>query len=191
MAAGEETMESDSRIRIVLLGDSGVGKSSVAQRYGKQQFSEAILPTIGLDYVLKRTEDGTLRVQIWDTAGQERFRSIASGYYSSGQVLVVVYDCSAAQHNLEYWLQQCQRYNPDALMVVVANKRDLTTQIHGRAWCEHRQIPFFPVSAKTGVGVREAFDAMIEMATPKSLAGSVLLHKPPPPPQQSCCGWVR
>ena len=179
-------------LKLVLIGDSGVGKSSIAKRYADGTFSDHILATIGLDYVIKRhtQPDGSiLRIQLWDTAGQERFRSIASGYYGSGRVQIMVYDCSQPQHNLPYWLDQCERYNPSALRFVFANKRDrVAGLVPGKAWCEARQLPFFPMSAKTGVGVEEAFEAIRRQVAPApALSDSVVLDRPPPASRLGGC----
>ncbi len=174
--------ENSPTLKMVLIGDSGAGKSSVAKRYADGTFFEHQVPTIGLDYVLKRRtqpDGSTLRIQLWDTAGQERFRSIASGYYGSGQVQILVYDCSQP-HNLRYWLEQCERHNPSALRFVFANQRDrVEGMVPGKAWCEARQLPFFPMSAKTGAGVEEAFEAILRQAAPApALSDSVVLEAP-------------
>lgn len=163
----------DRVLKLVLLGESGGGKSSIAKRYTESRFDPQVLPTIGLDYASKRVpldddSGGVLRVQIWDTAGQERFRSIASTYYRAGHITAIVFDASVREHTLEYWRQQVERNNPHTHLVAFANKRDLADGPHatraGIEWCEQRGIPVFPMSAKTGAGVQEAFDAAVAWA---------------------------
>lgn len=182
-------------LKVVLLGDSGVGKSSVAKRYDTGAFSEAIQPTIGLDYALKRLPrvgaeaagGEPLRIQIWDTAGQERFRSIASSYYRAGQVTALVFDASVPEHHLGYWHDQVRRSNPRTHLVAFANKRDMAppgaAPPAGQVWCEERGITVYPMSAKTGIGVEEAFDSLAQWAREH-------LH-PPPPAGPGAGGGVR
>ena len=186
-------MADEDVLKVVLLGDSGVGKSSIAQRIRDGFFNPNIVPTIGLDYALRRVPvgDRMVRVQIWDTAGQERFRSIASTYYRAGQITVLVFDASDPQQNLDYWHEQLRRHNTSTHVVAFANKRDLSDRLHHLAWCEQRGIPVFPMSARTGVGVEDAFQAMLRWASenrclaPPPAAGPVVGASA----RSRCCGW--
>ena len=108
----EEDVQPDYLIKIILIGDSGVGKSNLLLRWSKDQFNQDSAPTIGVEFAtktLRSTETGKVaKIQIWDTAGQERFRAVTSAYYRGAYGVLLVYDITSATSfaQLSEWLKQ-------------------------------------------------------------------------------------
>jgi len=109
-----KTLDNLVNLKVLVVGDSGVGKSSLMLRYTDDKFHHDLFPTVGLDFRVKVTEHNGFSVKlcIWDTAGQERFRNISSAYYRGAQGVVLVYDVTSAKTlvNLDTWLQELNQY---------------------------------------------------------------------------------
>jgi len=123
-------MDKPVQVKLVLLGEAAVGKSSVVMRFVQNDFSENKEPTIGAAFLTQkcRLEDRVLRYEIWDTAGQERFHSLAPMYYRNAQAAVVVYDITKASslEKAKSWVKELQRQaNPNIVIALVGNKLDL------------------------------------------------------------------
>lgn len=125
-----DATETSTTVKVVLVGDSGTGKSSIALQYAEKRFEEHKAFTLGVDF--KRVEarvDGTLyKVQIWDTAGQERFRSLAPSYVRDAWIVFVVYDQTRAEtfEAVDYWAGMVRHERGmEVVMVLVGNKADL------------------------------------------------------------------
>ena len=157
---------------MVLLGDSGVGKSSLMERYVNKSWSAQYKATIGADFLTREVEvQGKLvTLQIWDTAGQERFQSLGNSFYRGADCCVLVYDItnSVSFDNLDNWrsefLVQANVLHPDSYpMVMLANKVDCEARREVQArdaadWCHrHGGIAFFETSAKDATNVDVAF----------------------------------
>jgi len=124
------TDESFFLFKILVIGDSSVGKSSLLLRFSDNTFSSNFLATIGVDFKLKAINVGDLSVklQIWDTAGQERFRNITRSYYRGAHGIMLVYDVTNEQSfkNIEFWLKEVGKYaSPNVYKILIANKCDL------------------------------------------------------------------
>eukprot|EP01083_Nonionella_stella_P172877 594594_1 len=106
--------EYDYLLKVVMVGDSGVGKSSLLKRFANRDFTGDYISTIGVDFEIKTLEiDGkTVKLQIWDTAGQERFRTITSSYYRGAHGIIIVYDITDKESfdNVRQWLFEIDRY---------------------------------------------------------------------------------
>jgi len=155
--------------KLVLIGASGVGKSSLVTRYIENKFCDNFLQPSGEDYMSQIVElDGhKIELQIWDTAGQERFRTITSSYYRGAQGVVLVYDVTdnVSFGDTTQWLQEVTRYASPKIQVqiiLVGNKSDLVTQRvvsteDGQQFAKKNQTKFFEASAKDGTNVGEIF----------------------------------
>ena len=164
------TPEYDHLLKILLIGDSGVGKSSLLTRFCDDSFSEKQLTTIGVDFKVKYVElkDRKFKLAIWDTAGQERFRTLTSSYYRGAHAIILVYDASDRRtfENLAYWIEEVRKYstNPEAVVLVVGNKLDESRQVstaEGKECAFNNSALFIETSAKTKQGVREAFEELL------------------------------
>jgi small GTP-binding protein len=157
--------------KVVLLGDSGVGKSSIANRYVNNTFSEAFEVTIGGGYLqqLVRLKDGsTLKMEIWDTGGQERFRALLQLYYRGAHAAIITYDVTkdSSLDNCEYWVNELKNNEENCLLFLCGNKADVPATErrvdpkraeafaakHGMVWIE--------TSAKTGHNVNKLFERL-------------------------------
>ncbi|CAN4127690.1 unnamed protein product [Withania somnifera] len=160
----------DYLFKLLLIGDSGVGKSCLLLRFADDSYLESYISTIGVDFKIRTVEqDGkTIKLQIWDTAGQERFRTITSSYYRGAHGIIVVYDVTDQEsfNNVKQWLSEIDRYASDNVnKLLVGNKCDLTAQKvvsteTAQAFADEIGIPFLETSAKNATNVEQAFMAM-------------------------------
>ncbi|KAK5846463.1 hypothetical protein PVK06_002753 [Gossypium arboreum] len=161
---------SDYLFKLLLIGDSGVGKSCLLLRFADDSYLESYISTIGVDFKIRTVEqDGkTLKLQIWDTAGQERFRTITSSYYRGAHGIIIVYDVTdqASFNNVKQWLNEIDRYaSGNVNKLLVGNKCDLTAKKvvsyeTAKAFADDLGIPFMETSAKNATNVEQAFMAM-------------------------------
>lgn len=163
--------EYDYLFKILLIGDSGVGKSSVLLRFVDNDFTESFISTIGVDFKIRtiRLNDKIIKLQIWDTAGQDRFRTIVSSYYRGAQGIIIVYDVSDRQsfHNVRYWMEEINKYaNSLCKKILVGNKIDLkrcVTYEEGSDLAQSLDIPFIETSAKSGSNVDLVFTTLSDL----------------------------
>eukprot|EP00921_Rhytidocystis_pertsovi_P001983 GHVQ01003377.1.p1 GENE.GHVQ01003377.1~~GHVQ01003377.1.p1 ORF type:complete len:237 (-),score=34.37 GHVQ01003377.1:1623-2333(-) len=160
-------VEYDHLIKLLLLGDSAVGKSSLLMRFCEEKFESSFILTIGVDFRNKIIEAGgrRLKLQVWDTAGQERFRTITPAYFRSAMGVVLTYDVTSAESfsNLRRWLRNVDDYadgNVHKILIGnkcdLENKREVSTQ-RGEALAAECGMPFFEASAKDNTNVEAAF----------------------------------
>lgn len=164
--------EYDYLFKILLIGDSGVGKSCVLLRFADDTFSESHISTIGVDFKIRTVElhNKIAKLQIWDTAGQERFRTITSSYYRGAHAMMIVYDVGDLQsfNNIKNWLLECDRYASESVIkILVGNKCDTPKRAvsyeMGREFAESLGIQFVETSAKNGTNVEKAFMTITEL----------------------------
>lgn len=173
----------DHLVKILLVGDSGVGKSSLLMRFIEDAFEE-VSPTVGVDFKLKMMDvDGKrLKLTVWDTAGQERFRTLTSSYYRGAHGVIFVYDIANAESfaNVEeVWRKEVEMYSTisNGVKMIVGNKvdkessREIAKEDGVRFAKEHGCL-FLECSAKTRTRVQEAFDELVKgiLETPGLLA---------------------
>jgi len=199
----------DHLFKILLVGDSGVGKSSLLMRFTADQFEDHQVPTIGVDFKLKffTIKEGPsagkrIKLTIWDTAGQERFRTLTSSYYRGAQGIIYAYDVTRREtfESLSsVWMPEVDLYSTveDAVKMVVANKTDIdnreVSKDEGREFAKQHGCLFVETSAKFNVAVQQAFEELVQkiLETPSLLEqGSGGGKLPTSRPQQqstSCC----
>ena len=159
--------EYDFLVKIVLVGDSGVGKSNLLTRFTRNEFSIDSKSTIGVEFATKNVniDSKILKAQIWDTAGQERFRAITSAYYKGAVGALVVYDITrqATFENVDVWLKELREHSQqDIVVMLVGNKSDnrhkrkVSTE-EAVAFSEKHSLAFLETSALDGMGVDQAF----------------------------------
>jgi len=159
--------EYDYLFKLLLIGDSGVGKSCLLLRFADDSYLDSYISTIGVDFKIRTVEqDGkTIKLQIWDTAGQERFRTITSSYYRGAHGIIIVYDVTDQDsfNNVKQWLNEIDRYASDNVnKLLVGNKSDLTANKvvateTAKAFADEMGIPFMETSAKKRHQCRAGF----------------------------------
>jgi len=164
----------DLLLKLLLLGDSGVGKSSLLTQYVEDEFHDVFISTIGIDFRNKSlTVDGTkVKLRIWDTAGQERFRTLTAQFYRGSQGILMLYDMTneTTFNNIHGWMKQIKNNTKgtDPCIVLVANKLDLAqskrmvSRAQGMALAKKYGIRYFETSALTKSGVNDAFLALAQ-----------------------------
>jgi len=123
--------EYDFVFKILIIGDSAVGKSSLLLRFADDVYHDTFQPTIGVDFKIRTIEqDGSIvKLQMWDTAGQEKFKTITSAYYKGAQGIIVMFDLTDRNSfdNVKNWISESYKYNNcDAIRILVGNKCDLS-----------------------------------------------------------------
>ena len=167
-------MSDDCVYKVLLLGDSTVGKTCFLLRYCDKTFQEAHLSTIGLDYRLKSMtlQSGkNIKLQIWDTAGQDRFRAITKNYYKGANGIILIYDVTNRQsyENVKNWITQIrEEANPNVVIYLAGNKVDVSEEEkvvkteEGKKIAEEFNLPLYETSAKNGVNINRIFEELVE-----------------------------
>ncbi|XP_053603639.1 ras-related protein Rab-8A [Plodia interpunctella] len=154
--------------KLLVLGDSNVGKTCIVHRYCDERYYDIYISTIGIDFKQKIINlDGVpIKLQIWDTAGQERFRTLTTAYYRGAMGIILMYDITNLEsfNHLSYWLRNIQEYaSPDVIKVLVGNKCDVHENQRAVPWERGQKIaddfdmPFFEVSCKNNINIEDAF----------------------------------
>jgi small GTP-binding protein len=177
-------------VKVVIIGAVAVGKTSITNRLQFSQFDEEYQPTVGAGYTPWRTNRGSrsVELQIWDTAGMERYRSLGPIYYRDSVAAIIVYDQgdSSSADALPKWLEAFRgTVKGSAYIAIVGNKDDLETKPVDpgriRAWAAENGFDFFITSAKTGAGVSELFNTVVDRliaTTPVDVAPPSRLEQP-------------
>lgn len=156
--------------KIIIIGDSGVGKSCILLRFAEDTFSEYYVSTIGVDFKIRTIEsNGSLiKLQIWDTAGQERFRTITASYYRGAHGIIVVFDLSDPEsfRNVKQWLIECEHYARQCISkTLVGNKSDLKRYVstdEASNYAESMGLNYIETSAKNADNIDTLFYQMTE-----------------------------
>ena len=188
--------------KLVLLGNTNVGKTAILLRYVNNEFQPSAVPTVGASFTTKRlpqTDGSVLKLDLWDTAGQERYRSLIPMYYKDAAVAIVVYDVSSLESFLgaKEWVEEVRIHaNPDVLITLIGNKIDLDRVIPPAVvstFAEDNSLSHYEMSAKTGEGVLEAFAHLTSqlynvLPTPRNSL-NLKNHKEPIGSSGSNCCW--
>jgi small GTP-binding protein len=165
------------KFKILMLGDSGVGKSSLINRWTSDTFTATLVGTVGVDFKAKKVQLGSefMNIQVWDTAGQEQFHKITTSYYGGANGIMLVYDISdkSSFNNVEYWIRNIKQHaSSNVHVALIGNKIDLrpTTTTSdkqaisyetGAALASKHSVPYFETSAKDATNVESAFLTMV------------------------------
>jgi len=161
----------DFLYKVVVIGDSGVGKSNLIERYTKDTFKEETKTTIGVEFGHKtiKVDDKVIKAQIWDTAGQERFKALTRGYYRGALGALLVYSITnrVSFHNSETWLEELKTHaDPGIIIMLVGNKSDLSSlrevpETEAKSFAQKNKLAFIETSAKEDYGVGQAFERLL------------------------------
>eukprot|EP00921_Rhytidocystis_pertsovi_P005019 GHVQ01008687.1.p1 GENE.GHVQ01008687.1~~GHVQ01008687.1.p1 ORF type:complete len:211 (-),score=22.05 GHVQ01008687.1:150-782(-) len=200
-------------LKVIILGDSGVGKTSLMNQYVNKKFTNQYKATIGADFLTKDViiDDKQVTLQIWDTAGQERFQSLGVAFYRGADCCVLVFDLTNPKsfESLDSWrdeflVQASPRDAENFPFVSIGNKLDESTKrkVNGSraaAWCKSKNnIPYFETSAKNAVNVDQAFEEIARKALkqehtedqiylPETLTLNSTQQELRPPSGSNCC----
>jgi len=165
--AQNERSEYDHLFKILLIGDSAVGKSSILRRFTDNDFEEDRPCTIGVDFKTKLflVDGKRINLTVWDTAGQEKFRSLTSSYYRGTQGIMLVYDVTRRStfDSLTHWMKEIDMYstNRDAIILLVGNRVDKANREvsaeEGGKFAKTHNMAFIECSAKTTLNIQQAF----------------------------------
>ena len=158
--------------KLILIGNSGVGKSCILQRYMKHTFQETYKCTIGVDFLMKSLiiNGKTVKLQLWDTAGQEKYKSMVSSYYRGANVALIIFDLTnhMSFDALPSWIENYYKNGPEQKnIILIGNKKDLeverqVTQEEAETFAETNNMIYFETSAKDGENIDYVFNYAAE-----------------------------
>ena len=168
----EEIDEYDMMIKVILIGDSGVGKTNIMSKFLKNQFLENSKATVGVEFGSKLFihENHKIKAQIWDTAGQEKYKAITGAYYKGSKGALVIYDITRKDTfaNIEKWVNDLKTTgDPKITIIIIGNKNDLAdkrqvTKEEGEEKAKSFGCAFLETSAFSGDNIDKAFDIMVK-----------------------------
>ncbi|THH06115.1 hypothetical protein EW145_g4308 [Phellinidium pouzarii] len=190
--AGAPAADYDFLFKVVLIGDSGVGKSNLLSRFTRNEFNLDSKSTIGVEFATRtiEIEGKTVKAQIWDTAGQERYRAITSAYYRGAVGALLVYDIAKPQtyENVKRWLKELRDHaDSNIVIMLVGNKSDLkhlraVATEAAQAFAAENQLSFIETSALDASNVEKAFQTILSeihrIVSTRTLEGSDSHIKP-------------
>ena len=165
-------MSNEYITKILTLGDTTVGKTSIILRFTKEKYTENRLATIGVDFKsqIMQIENNRVKVLIWDTAGQERFKNIASQYYNGGDGAILVFDITnkSTFERISYWLDELNQKKDlkELALVLVGNKIDLkdnrqVSSEEAQSFAKQNNIKYFETSAQENIGIDEVMNYIV------------------------------
>ena len=172
MSQEEEEEEYDYLFKLILVGDSYVGKTNIMSQYIKKEFNLNSKSTVGVEFGTKiiKIDDKIVKAQIWDTAGQERYKSITSAYYKGAKGAFIVYDitCKTTFDSVDKWIQDLSMYgDKNITMLLIGNKSDLEDKRQikkevGEEKAKEFGLGFIETSACSGVNINKAFKTLLK-----------------------------
>jgi len=161
-------------IRLILLGDAGVGKTSIMEKFAKNKYEDTKATTIGIKYETKiiKCKDKSYKIHLYDTAGQEKYKSIISSYYRLGKGFFVVFDLTSESslNSVQNWIKEIQEKSPepDPIIIILGNKNDLeniriSEDIIKKKLENYNNKIYIETSAKANTNITHAFEQMIDL----------------------------
>lgn len=167
----------DYMFKILIIGNSSVGKTSFLFRYADDSFTSAFVSTVGIDFKVKTVirREKRMKLQIWDTAGQERYRTITTAYYRGAMGFILMYDVTNEEsfNSVQDWVTQIKTYSWDnAQVILVGNKSDMeservVTYDRGKQLADQLGLEFFETSAKENINVKNVFERLVDIICDK------------------------
>jgi small GTP-binding protein len=158
-------------LKCVLIGSSGVGKSSILERYFSNKFAQYFITTVGVDYRIKdlTINNSYIKLQVWDTASQERFRCITRGYYAKSNIIIICFDITDQKSftDINYWLEDIQsNINNYTKIIICGTKKDLEAKrkikySEIKQFCEFHNYNYYEISSKNNEGINEMFQDIL------------------------------
>jgi len=179
----------DYLLKILLVGESGVGKSCLLLRFAEGTYSQSFISTIGVDFKMKKVQlnDKLCKLQIWDTAGQERYRTIVASFYRGAHGILLVFDVTDINSFLKvrHWLSEIKKNAPEGTSVVlVGNKCDMTSKRmvdfkEAAKFAAENNLKYIETSAKDGTRVEECFMTLGTLCLEAVQSGAMKTETPP------------
>ena len=163
--------EYDKLYKILIVGNSGVGKSSILLRFCDECFMESFISTIGVDFKIRtiNIDDKIYKLQIWDTAGQERFRTITSSYYRGAHGILLVYDVTDRHtfNTLSTWCEEINKYINNIGIIIIGNKIDIKEKRdvgydEAHQYAQNHDYGYIETSAKNDTNIGNAFIELVK-----------------------------
>jgi len=164
-------MDVDYIFKVLLIGDSNVGKTCMLSRFSDNEYTDNYLSTIGVDFKLKTLEYNKqkIKLQLWDTAGQERFRTITNVYYRGAHAIIIVFDLNdyATLENITYWFDQIIKFSSNnPFVILVGNKCDVNSEnrisiLDIQTLVSDYNIKYIEASAKSNINIDEIFNIVV------------------------------
>ena len=192
----------DFKVKIMFIGNSSVGKTSIIKRYSKNIFSTSYISTLGIDFESKNIniDNKTINLQIWDTAGQEKYKVLSKNYYNNSNAFIIVYDITNLEsfESVMNWIDQIKENAPENVKsILLGNKSDLEekrkiSEEEGKNLAKKININFYETSAQNGANIEKAIDNLVKDVindenfikenTPKLVRNKLKIEK-----KKKCC----
>jgi Ras-related protein Rab-1A len=160
-------------IKCLMVGSTGVGKSSILERYSSNVFFNYFITTIGVDYKIKNIvlDNYNIKLQLWDTASQERFRCITSSYYRNSHIVIVCFDMTDKYsfNELNFWIEDVYKHISEPILMAICGtkldleKRRVISFDEGKNYADYKNLPYFEISSKDNIGIDNMFETLIKM----------------------------